>query len=220
MARVIIFGVQDFAALAEFYLRHDSEHAVVAFSVSREYLPDGRQFLGYPVIPFEEIERTHHPTEYSFFAPMSPRRMNRVRQGVYEQIKAKGYPLITYISSKATIWPETEVGDNCFILEDNTIQPFTRIGNNVVFWSGNHIGHHSVVEDHVMLTSHVVVSGHCRIGAFAYLGVNSTVRDGLQLAEGTLVGMATAIERDTEPWSVYQGNPAIKRKASSKDLKL
>jgi sugar O-acyltransferase (sialic acid O-acetyltransferase NeuD family) len=220
MARVIIFGVQDFAALAEFYLRHDSAHEVVAFSVSREHLPDGQEFRGYPVIPFEEIEHNCLPTEYSFFAPMSPRRMNRVRQSVYDQIKAKGYPLITYISSKATTWPDTDVGENCFILEDNTIQPFTRIGNNVMVWSGNHIGHHSVIEDHVMLTSHVVVSGHCRIGAFAYLGVNSTVRDGLHVAEGTLVAMAAAIERDTEPWGVYQGNPAIKRKASSRDLKL
>jgi hypothetical protein len=37
MAKVIIFGVQDFAQLAKFYLQHDSEHEVAAFSVHEAY---------------------------------------------------------------------------------------------------------------------------------------------------------------------------------------
>ena len=52
-------------------------------------------------------------------------------------------------------------GDNCFILEDNTVQPFVTIGNNVTLWSGNHIGHDSVIEDDCFISSHVVVSGTC-----------------------------------------------------------
>ena len=58
----------------------------------------------------------------------------------------------------------TPPGDNCFILEDNTIQPFVSIGNNVTLWSGNHIGHDSTIDDHCFIASHVVVSGHVRVG--------------------------------------------------------
>ena len=43
-----------------------------------------------------------------------------------------------------------------------------------------------------------------------YLGTNSTIRDGITLAKGTLVGMATAITKNTDEWSVYMGNPAKK----------
>jgi sugar O-acyltransferase (sialic acid O-acetyltransferase NeuD family) len=218
MAKVVIFGIQDFAQLAHFYLANDSEHEVSAFCVNRDYVPQSKAFDGLPVVPFEDIEHSHPPHEFQFFAPMSPKGMNQARASVYSGIKAKGYKLVSYISSKATVFPGAQIGDNCFILEDNTIQPFTPIGNNVVLWSGNHIGHHSRIEDHVSFTSHVVLSGHCIVESYAFFGVNATIRDGVKIAEGTFVAMAAAITRDTEPWGVYKGNPAKKGEVLSKDL--
>jgi sugar O-acyltransferase (sialic acid O-acetyltransferase NeuD family) len=219
MAKVIIFGIQDFAQLACFYLRHDSEHEVVAFSVDERYLPEEKMFDGLPVVGFESVEKTHPPGEFQFFAPMSPKGMNKPREAVYQKIKAKGYELISYISSKATLFPGAQIGDNAFILEDNTIQPFTTIGNNVVLWSGNHIGHHCTIEDHVSFTSHVVLSGHCVVEPYAFFGVNSTIRDGIRIAEGTFVAMGASVTRDTEPWGVYKGNPARKGEVLSRDLR-
>ncbi len=218
MAKVIIFGIQDFASLAHFYLKHDSEHEVVAFSVTKEYMPEEKTFESLPIVPFENVENVYSPSEYHFFAPLSHRRMNRLRESIYNEIKRKGFELISYISSKATVFHGAEIGDNCFILEDNTIQPFTTIGNNVVLWSGNHIGHHSIIKDHVLFTSHVVLSGHCIVERYSFFGVNSTVKDGLYIAEGSLIAMSACITRDTEPWCVYKGNPGKKGKVLSKDL--
>ena len=218
MAKVVVFGVQDFAQLANFYLQHDSEHEVAAFSVHESYLPESRSFEGLPVVPFESVEEIYSPREFSFFAPMSHRHMNRLRESVYDQIKEKGYSLISYISSHATVFANVKIGDNCFILEDNTIQPFVEIGNNVVLWSGNHIGHHSVIKNHVLFTSHVVLSGHCTVEPYSFFGVNATVRDRATIAEGTLVAMGAVITRDTEPWGIYKGNPAKKGDTLSRDL--
>ena len=148
---------------------------------------------------------------------MAPNKMNRQRADVYQQIKDKGYKMISYVSSKATVF-NNKIGDNCFILEDNTIQPFTEIGNDVTLWSGNHIGHHGIIKDHVMFTSHVVLSGHCIVEPFSFFGVNATIRDGLTIAEGTFVAMAACITKNTEPWSMYKGNPAIKSELSTKSL--
>ena len=162
------------------------------------------------MVPFEEVQQIYSPDDYLFFAPMTGRKMNKNREKVYLEAKAKGYRFISYISSRATIFPEAVIGDNCFILEDNTIQPFTTIGNNVVLWSGNHIGHHGRINDHVFFTSHVVMSGHCQIGSYSFFGVNSTIRDFINIAEGTLVAMSSSITKDTEPWGVYLGSPAKK----------
>jgi len=218
MADVVIFGVKDFASLAHFYLRHDSEHRVVAFTVHRDFLPAEREFEGLPVVPLEELETTYPPDRYSAFAPMSHRKMNRLREGIYNELKGRGYQLISYVSSRATTFPEGKIGDNCFILEDNTIQPFATIGDNVVIWSGNHIGHHSVVESHTFITSHVVISGHCRIGAYSFLGVNATLKDQITLGEGTLIGMGANITKDTEPWSLYKADATKASKISSADI--
>ncbi|MCB0697856.1 MAG: acetyltransferase [Chitinophagaceae bacterium] len=217
MAKVVIFGVQDFAELAHYYLVNDSEHEVVAFSVNEQYMPEQPTFHGLPVVPFETVESSYPPVEFSFFAPMSPQRMNRLRESVYNSIKEKGYNLISYISTKATLF-DNPIGDNCFILENNVIQPFTSVGNNVVLWSGNHIGHHGRIEDHVMFTSHVVLSGHCKVCSYSVLGVNATIRDGVTIAEGTFVAMAASITKDTEAWSMYKGNPAVKSDRSTKDM--
>ena len=218
MAKVIIFGLLDTASLAHFYLKNDSEHEVHAFTVHQDFLPSEEIFEGLPVVPFEEIEKSYPPADYHLFVPMTARRMNRIRESIYDQGKMKRYSFISYISSKATVFPNAVIGENCFILEDNTIQPFTTIGNNVVMWSGNHIGHHGTIKDHVFFTSHVVLSGHCIVERFCFFGVNSTIRDYSHLAEGSLIGMGALVTKDTEPWGVYTGAPAKKGETLSKDL--
>jgi len=207
--RVVIFGLRDYAELAHYYLTHDSADEVVAFSVHRKYLPDDGKFLELPVVAFEDVETIYPPNVFHFFAPMSPSKMNRDRESVYLEIKRKCYRCISYVSSKATTF-NNAIGENCFILEDNTLQPFTNIGNNVVLWSGNHIGHHGNIRDHVTFTSHVVMSGHCDIGSNSFLGVNSALRNGIALGQGSFIAMAAAVVNDTDPWSVYRGNPAVK----------
>ena len=207
MARVIIFGTADCASLAHFYLRHDTEHEVVAFSVTEKYFKEPR-FEGLPVIPFENIEKDFPAAEYRFFAPLTSNQGNHFRERIYREAKAKGYELISYVSSRATVFPGTVIGDNSFILEDNTLQPFVTVGSNVVLWSGNHIGHHSRIGNHVFFSSHVVLSGHCLVEPYAFLGVNSTIRDGLTIAEGSVVGMGSVVTNSTTPYGVYMGNPA------------
>lgn len=203
MAKVIVFGTSQWAELAHFYLTHDSPHEVCGFTLDREYLGEAR-FKGLPVVPFDEVEKHFPPARHQMFIPMSFKKMNHVRADKYHEAKRRGYSLISYVSSKATVFPGFECGDNCFIFEDNTIQPFVRIGNDVVMWSGNHIGHHSVIKDHVMITSHVVISGCCTIEEHCFFGVNATVRDETVVARETLVGMGCVIARDTREFEVYK----------------
>lgn len=209
--KVVVFGTNDLAELTYWYLTNDSDYEIVAFTVNKDYIKEDK-FKGLPVVPFEELEKSYPPTEYLFFAPMTGTKMNNNRKRIYEEGKKKGYTYISYISSKATICGN-KIGENCFILEDNTLQPFTEIGNNVVMWSGNHIGHHGKVEDHVFFTSHVVLSGHCHVKERAWFGVNSTIRDGLTIGEGSLIAMGAVVSKSTDDDGLYMGTPAIKQKA-------
>ena len=207
MSKIIVFGTKDLAQLANYYISHDTaDDVVAAFTVDEKYL-DKDTFEGKPVVPFETLQDRYSPDDYLFFAPMTGSDMNRNRERVYQQAKQKGYKLYSYISSKATVLTN-QIGENCFILEDNTIQPFVTIGNNVVLWSGNHIGHHSIIEDHVFFTSQVVLSGHCHVKKHSWFGVNATIRDGLTIEEGSLIAMSASVTKNTKPWSTYLGIPA------------
>lgn len=200
---VIIFGTRDLAQLAKFYFENDSDLNPVCFTVDREFIIE-TTFEGLPVIPFDEIQVKYPPEENLIFVPLTQAKMGITRKAKYLEAKKKGYKFASYISSKASYFG-TSIGENCFILEDNTIQPFTTIGNNVVLWSGNHIGHHSVIKDHVFLASHVVIAGHCIIEPHCFFGVNSTVRDYTNVKEGTLVGMGAIVGKETQPYGVYFG---------------
>ncbi len=200
----------DTAELAYWYLENDSEYEVVAFTVHEKFM-DRSKFKGLPIVAFENVEATYPPDQFLLFAPMTGKNMNRLREKVYLEGKEKGYRYISYVSSKATICGN-EIGENCFILEDNTVQPYTKIGNNVVLWSGNHIGHHGEIKDHVFFTSHVVMSGHCVIEPYCFLGVNATIRDYSHLKQGTLLAMgASLVAQETDEWGVYIGSPAKKK---------
>lgn len=218
MSKVIIFGTLDSAELAHYYLKHDSAHEVVAFTANEKYIST-ETFQGLPLVPFEEVERIYPPDDFKLFAPMTGRRMNTLREQIYNSGKGKGYSYVSYISSRATIC-HNEIGENCFILEDNTIQPRTVLGNNIVLWSGNHIGHHGHIKDHNFFSSHVVMSGHCVIEPNCFLGVNATIRDYSTLAKGTLLAMgACLVQQETEEWGIYIGNPA-KLKEGKKSLEV
>lgn len=202
MAKLVIFGAGDIARLARYYFTRDSEHEVVAFAVDKQYLK-GDVFLDLPLLDFEEVVERYPPETHRMFIALSYTKMNKVRAEKYHQAKELGYELVSYVSSKCSFLTDNPLGENCFILEDNTIQPFVKIGNNVTLWSGNHIGHDSVIEDHCFITSHVVVSGHVHIHQHCFVGVNATLRNSITIAPETLIGAGAIIMKDTIEKGVY-----------------
>ncbi|MFY9234843.1 MAG: acetyltransferase [Fimbriimonadaceae bacterium] len=218
MANVVVFGVGQMAEVAHFYLTHDSEHEVVAFTLDRDYIEDECHF-GLPVIPFDEIEKAFAPSSYKMFLPISYKKVNKLRAAKYAEAKEKGYELISYVSSKATVWPNLQIGDNCFIFENNVIQPFVKIGNDVIMWSGNHIGHHTTIKDHCFLASHIVVSGSVVVEPYCFLGVNATLRDNITIATECVIGAGALITKDTEEKGVYLGPPATLIPKKSDELR-
>lgn len=206
---LVIFGTGDIAQLAWYYFSTDTDYEVVAFTVDREYVGDGR-FCDLPVIAFDELAGQFAPADHDLFVALSYSKLNAVRRQKYFEAKGLGYRLASYVSSYATVLNDGRIGENCFILEDNTIQPFVTIGDNVTLWSGNHIGHHSSIADHNFIASHVVLSGGCYIQPSCFIGVNATIRDHVTIGEKCVIGAGALILADAEPEGVYLG-PATDR---------
>jgi sugar O-acyltransferase (sialic acid O-acetyltransferase NeuD family) len=219
MAQLVIFGAGEIAELAHFYFTRDSAHEVVAFTVDKEYR-EKDSFLGLPLLDFEEAQQRFPPNGYQMFVALSYAKMNKLRAQKYFMAKQAGYQLVSYVSSHCTFLTDHQVGDNCFILEDNTIQPFVKIGNNVTLWSGNHIGHESVIEDHCFIASHIVVSGHVHIHSYCFIGVNATLRNSITIAPETLIGAGAIIMKNTIEKGVYMPQRAELFKKRSDEIEL
>jgi sugar O-acyltransferase (sialic acid O-acetyltransferase NeuD family) len=205
--KIIIFGTGNIAEVAHYFLKNDTNVNIIAFTLEKQFIKNDTTKFDLPIVPFEDLTSIYPPSEYLLFAPCSGTNLNKFRERIYNKGKEYGYTFYTYISSKASIYTDN-IGENCFILEDNTIQPYTKIGNNCILWSGNHIGHHSTIEDHVFITSHVVVSGMCLVKKYCYLGVNASLRDNIILEEGTIIGMGSSVTKNTDGNAIYMGTPA------------
>jgi sugar O-acyltransferase (sialic acid O-acetyltransferase NeuD family) len=210
---IVVIGLGETAEMAYGYFTHDSGHSVSAFSADDEFVTE-RAFCGLPVVPMSELPTAFPPARYGVFVAVSSTQLNRVRARLYERVKTLGYICVSYVSSKAFVWHNVEIGDNAFILENNVLQHRVRIGNDVVLWSGNHVGHQSVIGDHCFVSSHVVISGFCTIGTSCFLGVNCCFADGVSVGDDAVVGMGAVVVRDIGPRGVYLGNPA---RASGRD---
>lgn len=217
MKPVVLFGTGDFARVAHVYLRDDSPYEVAAFTVHGDYVEAGA-FGGVPLVAFEELEERYPPDRYGMFVAVGFRKVNRARAAIYDECKARGYELISYVSSRAMVSAETRIGDNCFVFEANVVQPFVTIGDDVVLWSGNHIGHDVTIGDHCFIASHVVVSGNVKIGERCFVGVNATFRDGITVAPDCVIGAGAAIMKDTVPGGVYAAARTEARDVRSWDL--
>ena len=216
--KIIIFGTGDIAQLAHYYFSTDSKYEVAAFTVDASYITDPH-FCGLPIVPFEEIAEKYLPENHDLFIALSYSKLNAVRKEKFLEAKTKGYTLASYVSSRATVLNNGEFGENCFVLEDNTIQPFVKIGNNVTLWSGNHIGHHSVVKDHTFIASHVVVSGGVEIGEQCFVGVNATLRDHIKVGDRCVIAAGVLLLGNAEPASVYIGSATERSKVPSSRLR-
>jgi sugar O-acyltransferase (sialic acid O-acetyltransferase NeuD family) len=218
MKPVVIFGAGDIAEVAKFYFAHDSGVKIAAFTVDGPYI-SADSFCGCPLVPFEDIARSFPPDRHDMFVAISYTKVNVLRAEKCTEAKFKGYRLISYVSSRATVWSNFAVGENCFILEDNTIQPFAKIGNNVTLWSGNHVGHHAQIGDNCFITSHVVISGGVRVGRNCFIGVNSTIRDHIEIGDSCVIGAGSLIVKDTPKNGVYSSTPAELSKVPSNRLR-
>lgn len=215
---MVIFGSGDIAQLAHYYFTRDSEYEVVAFTVDRDYASVS-EFCGLPLVAFDEVAQRFPPESHAMFVALAYAKLNGVRKEKYLAAKALGYELASYVSSHATVLNDGRIGENVFLLEDNTIQPFVSIGNNVTLWSGNHIGHHSTIHDHCFLASHIVVSGGVVIEEQSFIGVNATLRDHITIGSRCVVGAGALLLGDADADGVYIGTKTERRPVPSTELR-
>ena len=214
MARVVLFGRGLSARLAHFYISHDSDDTVVAFTVDREHMGEGA-LEGLPVVPFDEVTERYPPEDHRMFVALGYGKVNRFRAERFEDAQRLGYELISYVSSRASVWPGVEIGRNCMIMEDTTLQPFASIGDDVTIWSAGHVGPGATIGDHAFLSSHAVVCREASIGARSFLGVNCTITGSVAVGEDNIIGAGAIIEADTRPREVFSPAKTIRLPVTS-----
>jgi sugar O-acyltransferase (sialic acid O-acetyltransferase NeuD family) len=204
--QIVIFGAGQAAVTATRYFHADTAHRVVGYAVDAEFLKAG-DLLGSPVVAIEEVVQRFPPDQVFAFVPMGAARMNQVRTDKYALMKSLGYRFVSYVHSSNDVHEKGSVGENCFILERQTTNYDCAIGDNVVMWSGCHIGDGSRIGDNCFLGSHVVVNGFVDVGVGSYLSSNCTLAHGIKLGARCFIGANALIASDTAEGAVHVVEP-------------
>jgi sugar O-acyltransferase (sialic acid O-acetyltransferase NeuD family) len=202
MSKVVLFGTGRGAYVAFRSLKRDSDHEVCGFSTDLKYI-ERTTLHNLPVVAFENVEQRFPPDQYKFLILLGYQNMNGLRAQKYLAAKAKGYSFISYVNSQFYRAEDLDVGENCFILDNQSISLDVKIGNNVVMWSSNHIGDLSTIEDHSWLASHVTVAADVNVKPYCFLGIGATIGNGLTLGQRTFVGANALVASNTEENSVH-----------------
>ncbi len=209
MSRVVLFGTGRGADVAHRFLAADTGHEVVAFTVDAERIR-GDSHRGLPVVAFEEVERLYPPESVRMLILLGYQQMNGLRQQKYLAAKAKGYTLESYVASNIFKAEPLSIGENCFILDNQSISLDVVIGNNVVMWSSNHIGDLTTIADHAWISSHVTVAAGVRIEERAFLGIGATVTNGVTIGQESFIGAGLMVANSTQAKSVHlHGQPQL-----------
>ena len=211
---LVIVGAGETADIAYEYFTHDSDRQVVAFAVERDFRQEELR-NGLPVVELECLVNLFPPETHDVFVAVSYVQLNRLRERLFKKVKDSGYRCATYISSRAFVWRTASVGENCMIFENNVLQHGVRVEDNVILWSGNHVGHQTVIRQSAYVASHAVISGFCDIGTRCFVGVNATFVENIKISEDCLIGAGAVVTKSTEAAGIYQGNPACRREGIS-----
>lgn len=218
MKKVIIFGTGGFAQIIYLYLQKDPTFRIVAFTANHWAIKE-KTLYDLPIVAFETIEQTYPPNEFQMFIALGYTDMNRKRAKFFKEAKDKGYVLISYIHPSTIVNDGFQIGENCFIFENNIIQPFVKLEDNVILWTGNVISHHTTIMNHCFIVSHVAIAGNTVIEPYCFIGINATIRNGIRIARECIIGAGAVILQNTKEKEVYTSRSTIKLDITSDMLK-
>lgn len=220
MESLIIVGDGEIAELANEYFLKDNKFNLIGHVVEKKF-QTREKVNETKVFNLENIKKDFPPNEVKVFIGIGSNKLNFIRSKYYKMLKENGYKFASYISPKANIWDDVVIGENSFIFENNNIQKGCEIGNNVILWSGNHIGHRTKIKNHCFITSHCVISGYCLIDEYCYIGVNSTIIDNISIGEKCFINAGSLIKKNLNKHSIYNSDiGSISKVSTNKFFKI
>lgn len=205
--KVIIFGTSDFAKQVAFYISQSKEYELAYFCLNKSYYVDS-EFMGKKILIFEDDLDNLPKADYRFIIAVGYKQM-RVRKRIFEMIKSKGFNLINYIHSTATVMGEIK-GEGNIILANVIIEPFSEVYDNNIIWSNSLLCHDSIVGSHNFIAASSVLGGFSKVIDNNFIGFNSVVKENIIVNKEVLIGANSLLLKSPDDYSTYYGMPAVK----------
>ena len=203
--KLLLYGNRPLAAMLYLDAQQHPTIDVEAFVVDQKYVDPSGLFMGLPQVAFETVEQHYPPQDYWMITLDGTLPKTTL---LADQAKAKGYRLASYISPKAVISQDIELGENSIIYELAYVGFGTKIGSNTLIRQHVYLGHEGSLGNNVTINPGSRIGGYCTIHDHAFIGIGSTIIDHRTIGESAVVGAGSVVIKDVLPHTTVVGNPA------------
>lgn len=203
--KIVILGTTMFSSqLCEILKAEGVE--VIGFTVDKAYLYCDT-FNDLPVYPFEELENCVNIKEVPILNTIGYIRMNDVRRQKHIECKRRGLIVFTFVSENAHVYTN-DIGEGSIIMPGSYVGPFSKVGECCVVWPGAVLSHHNIIGDNCFIAPSCCLGGGTKVNQNCFLGLGSTIKNEIELADYTFVSAHSYVGKDTIYGGAYVGVPA------------
>jgi UDP-N-acetylglucosamine acyltransferase len=119
-----------------------------------------------------------------------------------------------------------EIGDDNLIREFGTYNVgtaqgsgVTRIGNDNWIMAYVHVAHDCIVGSHTIFANKAQIAGHVEVGDWAILGGDTGVHQFVRIGAHAFTGIGTMLRQDVPPFTMVSGDPAAPHGINVEGLK-
>lgn len=203
--KMLVFGDSQFASMVGDYITSETDYNLMGFCVDDDYISKST-LDGHPVIPFSSVKKLYAPSDITFFLALGYRSM-RARKLIFNRLLAEGYHLANLVSRQSFVHKSVQVGVNNIVMPGVVVEPGVCIADNNIFWSNTTVCHDSEIGSHNFFSANSTVGGNVKIHDCSFFGFSSVILQSVVVANETLLGALSLLNRDSVNCGKYTGSP-------------
>lgn len=167
----------------------------------------GKSVLGYKVIGTDD-DIPLFVDKAEFVVTVGQIKSPSLRKIVVERVKQARGQLATIIAPDAYVSKYASVGEGSVIMHRSFLNADAKVGKNVIINTLTNLDHEVTVDDFCHLSTGVMICGNVHIGKDVFIGSQSVVNQGMTIADNTIIGSLTCVNRSITESGTYVGSPA------------
>jgi len=148
------------------------------------------------------------PDEYQFIFALSTIKKAADR---FKMLRSHAIPnsrFATIVHPSAVVSEQAKFGVGVVIMPLAVVSPGVVMKDHSQLYAQGFIGHDSHIGEMAFLAANSHTGGRVKVGVGAHIGIMSTSIERTNIGKFSIVGAASVVLKDVQPYSVVVGNPA------------
>lgn len=161
--------------------------------------------LKWPVVgKFKDLQAVVQPSDQVFAAVGD----NAARLALHRGLITQGLNIPVLKHPTSVVSDDTQLGPGSVVMPLVAINLSAVIGEAVILNTSCSVDHDNIIEDGVHISPGVHLAGNVSVGSCSWIGIGSSIREGITIGPDCMIGAGSVVVRDVPPASKVAGNPA------------